>query len=70
MDSDTIQFFADAGQGIHQQRAAKLLERLGSAASHNDRITFSFQPHENGLNLRLELEEGALQVLEAMRGLR
>ena len=64
---DTVQFFAHAGQGAAKQRASKLLETLESTTNDSDHLTLSIHPREQGLRLRLELEEGAVQVLEAMR---
>ena len=63
---DTLRFVAAMGQTASPERTSRLLQRL-SAVTDEDHVNLSVTPTPQGLRLRLECEQGALQVLQAFR---
>ena len=63
---DTIQVIAATGQGKPQERASQVLAHLENTATSGDHVNLSARPTQQSVRLRLELEPGALRVLQEM----
>lgn len=64
---EVAKFLAEAGREGQQQRALKALAALEDARG-KDHLKLVAVPAERGVKLRLELEQGALRMIQAMPG--